>query len=159
MCYLPYRAANFNEELWSKMSMQKQITLSAKPRGFHLVTDEIERALTEIQDFEIGILHLFILHTSASLTINENADRDVRRDFETFSSRHLVPENFPYVHTAEGPDDMPAHLKASLFGSSVTIPVQHGRLVLGTWQGIYFCEHRDEGGRRRIFATLLGDSV
>jgi secondary thiamine-phosphate synthase enzyme len=137
------------------MSMQKTITLAAKPRGFHLITQEVLSAIPEIRNYDIALLNLSILHTSASLTLNENADPDVRRDFEKFTSL-LVPERFPYVHTAEGPDDMPAHLKTSLYGTSLTIPVQHGQLVLGTWQGIYLGEHRDHGGRRQLFATLLG---
>jgi len=139
------------------MFTQKQLTLTSRPRGFHLVTGEIERALPEISKFRVGFLHLFIQHTSASLTINENADPDVRRDFEEFSSDHLAPETFPYVHTAEGPDDMPAHLKASLFGAGLMIPIHRGQLALGTWQGIYLGEHRDRGGARSIIATLFGD--
>ena len=122
------------------------------------MTDAVVDGLPELAEVEIGLLHVFILHTSASLSINENADPDVRRDFEKFSS-HLVPERFPYAHTAEGPDDMPAHLKASLFGSSVTVPVARGRLALGTWQGIYLCEHRDEGGSRRLVLTLSGQKA
>src|SRR5437879_1260679 len=121
--------------------IQKQIALTARKRGFHLVTTEIVEALPEIADMRVGLLHVYIRHTSASLTVNENADSDVRRDLES-SLNELAPENFPYVHTIEGPDDMPAHVKASLMGSSVTIPIADGRLLLGTWQGIYLCEHR-----------------
>lgn len=135
--------------------MQREVRLGAKRRGFHLITNEIVSALPEISDVEVGLLHVFIQHTSASLTINENADPDVRRDFEKFVSA-LVPENFPYVHTAEGPDDMPAHLKASLLGHSVSIPIARGELALGTWQGVYLGEHRDEGGSRRLVLTLSG---
>jgi secondary thiamine-phosphate synthase enzyme len=135
---------------------QKRIRLPAFPRGFHLVTGLILEEIPEIADIEVGLLHLFIQHTSASLTINENADPTVRDDFESHFDR-AVPENAPYyAHTAEGPDDMPAHIKASLMGSSVTIPISGGRLALGTWQGIYLCEHRDRAGRRSIVATAMG---
>ena len=135
---------------------QHEITLKAFPRGFHLVTHLIEPQLDSLAQFEVGLAHLFILHTSASLTINENADPDVRVDMET-AMNHVVPENLAFVHTLEGPDDMPAHVKASMMGSSVTIPIRSGRLALGTWQGIYLCEHRDHGGPRRLIATLCGD--
>ncbi|MBA4029714.1 MAG: hypothetical protein C0478_02200 [Planctomyces sp.] len=128
--------------------------LQARPRGCHLVTDEVVSRLPELSEAGDGLLFVFIMHTSASLTINENADRDVRTDFEMALNR-LVPDSWPYVHTMEGPDDMPAHVKASLMGSSVTIPVATGRLVLGTWQGIYLCEHRDHGGSRRLSLTLM----
>ncbi len=138
------------------MWMQRQITLPAYSRGFHLVNDHVEDALPEITDVTAGLLHVFILHTSASLTINENADPDVPRDMES-SLNALAPEDFPYRHTCEGPDDMPAHVKASLMGSSVTIPVHEGRLCLGTWQGLYLCEHRNSGGGRRLMLTLQGD--
>lgn len=121
-----------------------------------MITREVEQALPEIASLRAGILHVFIQHTSASLTINENADRDVRVDLES-SLNVLAPEDFPYVHTLEGPDDMPAHLKASLLGSSVTIPVGGGKLLLGTWQGIYLCEHRNSGGSRNLVLTLWGD--
>lgn len=137
--------------------VQREIRLSPRPRGFHLITDEIARALPEIGSLRVGLLHVFILHTSASLTINENADPDVRHDME-MAVNHLAPEDLPYVHTLEGADDMPAHVKASLMGSSVTIPVRDGRLALGTWQGICLCEHRDHGGSRRIVLTLQGES-
>lgn len=134
--------------------IQKVITLKAQPRGFHLITDEIEHGLPELRKVEAGILHVFIQHTSASLTINENADPTVRQDFESHFNK-MVPENAPYYrHTYEGPDDMPAHLKASILGSSVSIPVTAGRLNLGTWQGVYLGEHRDHGGARRLVLTL-----
>src|SRR5690554_6096620 len=131
---------------------QIELTISAKPRGFHLITDEIEKALPQLS--ANGLLHVFIKHTSASLTINENADPTVRQDFESHFNV-MVPENAPYYrHTFEGPDDMPAHLKASLLGSSVTIPVTNGRLNMGVWQGVYLCEHRDHGGARRLVVSL-----
>ena len=132
--------------------MQKEITLPAFPRGFHLITNHINNAL----DFpESGVLHVFIKHTSAGLTINENADPTVRDDFET-SFNHLVRENEPfYTHTFEGSDDMPAHIKSSLVGTSVTIPITNGRLNLGTWQGIYLCEFRNHGGNRKLVLTVL----
>ena len=137
-------------------TLQREITLPAFPRGFHLVTELIERELPEIREIEVGVLHIFIKHTSASLTLNENADPTVRDDFEAYFNR-AVPESEPYfLHTAEGPDDMPAHIKASLMGSSVSIPITAGRLNLGTWQGIYLCEHRDRGGRRRLVVTAMG---
>jgi secondary thiamine-phosphate synthase enzyme len=138
------------------MWIQRTVTLRPRPRGFHLVTDEILQALPEIGSCRVGLLHLFIQHTSASLTINENADADVRRDME-MAANHLVPESLPFVHTIEGPDDMPAHVKASLMGSGLTIPVGQGRAQLGTWQGIYLCEHRDRGGPRRVVVTLWGE--
>lgn len=136
--------------------IQKQITLPAHRRGFHLVTREVLAALPELGDIRTGLLHVFIQHTSASLTINENADPDVQVDLEA-SMNAIVPEQFPYVHTCEGPDDMPAHVKASMMGSSVSIPVTQGRLNLGTWQGIYLCEHRNHGGSRRLVLTLQGE--
>jgi len=139
------------------MSRQSEITLEARPRGFHLITDEVVTGLPEIGDVDAGLLHLFIQHTSASLTVNENASPDVRRDFESWSNE-AVPEEAPYwTHTLEGPDDMPAHIKASLMGPSLTLPVSRGRLALGTWQGIYLCEHRDSGGSRRLVATVAGE--
>lgn len=126
-------------------------------RGFHLITDEILSGLPVIGDISIGLLHLFLQHTSASLSINENADPTVRDDFENFVNR-LVPENQPYYrHTLEGSDDMPAHIKSSLFGNTLSIPISHGNLAIGTWQGIYFCEHRNHGGSRSIVATIHGD--
>ena len=138
-------------------TLQREITLPAFPRGFHLVTDLIEREVPEIREIEVGVIHVFIKHTSASLTLNENADPTVRDDFEAHFNR-AVPENAPhYRHTAEGPDDMPAHIKASMMGSAVSIPITAGCLNLGTWQGIYLCEHRDQGGRRRVVLTATGD--
>lgn len=122
------------------------------------MTREIVGALPELRDFDVGLLHLLIQHTSASLALNENASPDVRRDFETYFNR-IVPEDAPYwTHTLEGTDDMPAHVKAALLGPSLTLPVSQGRLALGTWQGIYLCEHRDRGGSRRVVATISGDS-
>ena len=139
------------------MWTQKTIQLKARARGFHLIPREIEQALPELADVSVGLLHVFIQHTSASLTINENADPTVRVDFEEVFSR-LVPENQPYYkHNDEGPDDLPAHIKSSLLGPSLTIPVTNGRLALGTWQGIYLCEHRDYGGSRRLVLTLQGE--
>jgi secondary thiamine-phosphate synthase enzyme len=135
---------------------QREITLEARPRGFHLVTGEIEQALPELREVRVGLAHLFIRHTSASLTINENASPDVRRDFESFFDA-AVPEDAPYwTHTSEGPDDMPAHVKASLLGPALSLPVREGRLALGTWQGVYLCEHRDRGGPRKLLVTVLG---
>ena len=139
------------------MWVQKEIRLKARPRGFHIVTDEIVRQLPELANYSIGMLHVFIKHTSASLTINENADPTVRMDFESFLNR-VVPENEPYyAHTLEGSDDMPAHIKSSMLGSSVTIPVTKGQLNLGMWQGIYLCEHRNHASGREIVITLQGD--
>ena len=137
---------------------QKEVTLSPRPRGFHLITREIVAAVPEIGRYSVGLAHLFIRHTSAALALNENADPTVRDDMEAYFNR-LAPENAPYYsHTLEGPDDMPAHLKAVLLGSSLTIPINNGRLALGTWQGIYLCEHRDDGGRRRVVVTLSGET-
>jgi secondary thiamine-phosphate synthase enzyme len=139
------------------MMVQHDITLPPRPRGFHLVTREIEGALAELDGMRVGLLHVHIRHTSASLTLNENASPDVRRDFETWFNA-AVPESFGgWTHTMEGPDDMPAHVKASLLGPSVTVPVRDGRLHLGTWQGIYLCEHRDHGGARSLTLTLWGE--
>lgn len=136
---------------------QRQITLNRRPRGFHLVTDEIVSQLPELRDYRVGMAHLFIQHTSASLALNENASPDVRRDLERHF-RELAPENAPYYeHTLEGPDDMPAHIKAVLIGSSLTLPISNGRFNLGTWQGIYLCEHRERGGQRRLIVTLSGE--
>lgn len=137
--------------------IQKQIALTARSRGCHLITAEVLAALPELLTLKLGLLHVFIQHTSASLTINENADSDVRHDLEA-SLNSLAPEDFPHIHTLEGPDDMPAHVKASLMGSSVSIPVANGRLALGTWQGIYLCEHRNRGGSRRLVLTLQGEA-
>ena len=138
------------------MWLQRTISLPAMPRGFHLVTRHVLAELPELADIQTGLLHVFIQHTSASLTINENADPDVRVDFET-AMNHAVPESLPYVHTLEGPDDMPAHVKASMMGSSVSIPIANGRPNVGTWQGLYLCEHRDHGGSRRLVLTLHGE--
>ncbi|MFD2828537.1 secondary thiamine-phosphate synthase enzyme YjbQ [Leeuwenhoekiella polynyae] len=136
---------------------QKEIHLKARSRGFHLITTEITSQLDELSNIKTGQLQVFIKHTSASLTINENADPTVRQDFESHMNT-MVPENAPYyIHTYEGPDDMPAHIKASLMGASVTIPVTNGRLNLGTWQGVYLCEHRNNGGSRKVVLTLLGN--
>lgn len=136
--------------------IQKAVVLEPRPRGFHLVTDEIVRALPEIARLKIGVAHFFIHHTSASLCVNENADPSVRVDLEN-SFNALAPEDAPYYeHTAEGPDDMPAHVKAALIGTSVSIPITNGRLNLGTWQGVYLCEHRDRGGARRVVVTISG---
>lgn len=136
---------------------QREITLTPRPRGFHLVTREVVDALPELRSLRVGLLHLLIQHTSASLALNENASPEVRRDFESWSNQ-AVPEHAPYwTHTLEGPDDMPAHVKAALFGPSLTLPIASGRLALGTWQGIYLCEHRDRGGARSLVATAWGD--
>ncbi|MEM1061114.1 MAG: secondary thiamine-phosphate synthase enzyme YjbQ [Planctomycetota bacterium] len=133
-----------------------RLRLRPRPRGFHLITAEVVEAVPEMRDISVGLLHVFIRHTSASLTVNENADPDVRRDFET-AANHLVPESLPYRHTREGLDDMTSHVKASLFGPSLTLPVADGRLDLGTWQGLYLCEHRDSGGPRSLTLTLWGE--
>jgi secondary thiamine-phosphate synthase enzyme len=136
--------------------VQKTFTLPPYKRGFHLITDIIESKIPELKNIKIGIAHVFIHHTSASLSINENADPTVRGDFERHFNM-MVPENAPYYrHTAEGPDDMPAHIKASLLGSSVSVPITNGRLNLGTWQGIYLCEHRNNDSGRGITITVLG---
>jgi secondary thiamine-phosphate synthase enzyme len=139
------------------MWIQKEITLKARTRGFHLVTQEILTQLPDLKDFKTGLLHIFIKHTSASLTINENAASEVRVDFESFFN-HAVPENEPYYrHLDEGSDDLPAHLKASILGSSITVPITNGRLNLGIWQGIYLCEHRNHGGSRQLTVTINGE--
>jgi len=140
------------------MWIQKRIRLAAKPRGFHLVTSEVLQQLPELSQVNTGLAHLFLQHTSASLSINENADASVRRNMEAHFNE-LAPENAPYYeHTYEGPDDMPAHIKSSLIGCEVTIPIDNGRLALGTWQGRYLGEHRDSGGSRQLVVTLSGDS-
>ena len=137
---------------------QTELTLGSRARGFHLITQDIEQAIAPLRQVEVGLLHVFIQHTSASLTINENADPTVRADFEQVFNR-LVPENAPYYeHTLEGSDDLPAHIKSSLLGSELTIPIRDGQLTLGTWQGIYLCEHRDYGGSRTLVLTLQGQS-
>ena len=135
---------------------QREIRLRPQSRGFHLITREVVEALPELGELRVGLAHLHILHTSASLTLNENASPDVRRDFESWLNA-AVPEDFAWTHTLEGPDDMPAHIKAALMGSSLSLPISGGRLALGTWQGIYLCEHRDRGGSRSLLATLTGD--
>lgn len=138
------------------MWQQTLITLRPRPRGFHLITDELQAALPELRRCEVGLLHLWLRHTSASLTVNENADGAVRRDFERFFDR-LAPQGEPgYEHDYEGPDDLPAHFKASLLGCQLSVPVTAGRLALGTWQGIYLGEHREQGGARQVLATLHG---
>jgi secondary thiamine-phosphate synthase enzyme len=137
--------------------LRREIELHARPRGFHLVTDEIVDRVPELRSFGVGIAHLFIRHTSASLTLNENASPDVRRDFESWFDR-AVPAGAGYwTHTLEGADDMPAHVKASLLGPSLVVPVADGRLALGTWQGVYLCEHRDRGGPRSLLVTVWGE--
>lgn len=139
------------------MWIQRELRLPAVPRGFHLITREVLAGLPELGELRVGLLHLLIRHTSASLALNENASPDVRRDFEAFFDR-AVPEDAPYwTHTLEGPDDMPAHIKASLLGPSLTLPIAGGRPALGTWQGIYLCEHRDHGGSRALVATAFGE--
>jgi secondary thiamine-phosphate synthase enzyme len=137
--------------------IQREIRLRARPRGFHLVTGEVEEAVPELRELRVGLATLLIQHTSASLTLNENASPDVRRDFASWFDR-VVPEGADYwTHTLEGPDDMPAHIKASLTDSSLVLPVSEGRFALGTWQGIYLCEHRDSGGPRTIVCTAFGE--
>lgn len=139
------------------MWAQRQLRMPPLPRGVHLITRHVVEAMPELASLRVGLLHVHILHTSASLTINENASPDVRVDLEHALGR-LAPEDDPgYTHTLEGPDDMPAHIKASLFGSSVTVPVSNGQLVLGTWQGIQLAEHRDHGGPRSLVVTLHGE--
>jgi secondary thiamine-phosphate synthase enzyme len=139
------------------MWVQREVELRPRERGFHLVTSEVLEAVPEIEQLRVGLVHVFIRHTSASLTLNENASPDVRRDFEEWFSR-AVPDGAPYfAHTLEGPDDMPAHVKASLLGPSVSFPVGDGRPALGTWQGIYLCEHRNRGGPRNLVVTVWGE--
>ena len=137
--------------------IQQQITLSKKSRGFHLITDEILGHLPEISDIDAGIAHIFIQHTSAGLTINENADPSVRRDFETHFNRMVPEDTSMFEHTLEGADDMTSHIKSSILGHSVSIPVTNGRFNLGTWQGVYLCEHRNNGGRRKLVVTIYGE--
>ena len=140
------------------MFLQKEITIKSKPRGFHLITSEIISQFPEIRSISIGIAHVMIKHTSASLTINENADPSVRSDMETYFNR-VVPESDSgfYEHTLEGTDDMTSHIKASILGASVIVPITNGRFNLGTWQGIYLCEHRNYGGARKIVITITGE--
>ena len=139
------------------MWLQRELDLPAVDRGFHLVTGNVTEALPELDDIRAGLLHVFVRHTSASLTLNENASADVRRDFASWFDR-AVPEDASYwTHTLEGPDDMPAHIKASLLGPSLTLPVRDGEFHVGTWQGIYLCEHRDHGGPRSVVLTLHGE--
>ncbi len=139
------------------MYYQTEISLESRSRGFHIITREIENALPELKKIKIGLANIFIKHTSASLTINENVSPDVRSDMEAHFNK-MVPENRPYYqHVFEGADDMPAHIKSSLLGPSLTIPIKDGRLNLGTWQGIYLCEHRDYGGSRKVVITLMGE--
>lgn len=139
------------------MWFQKQVSLKARARGFHLITSEILEQLPELQQLRVGLLHVFLQHTSASLTLNENADPAVRRDFEAFFNRAVAENEAYYEHTDEGSDDLPAHLKSSLLGCGITIPVTDGRLSLGTWQGVYLCEHRNQGGSRRVMVTMFGE--
>jgi secondary thiamine-phosphate synthase enzyme len=137
--------------------IQEQISLEPRPRGFHLITDEVTAGVPELGRIAVGIAHVFMRHTSASLTLNENASPDVRRDFAAWFDR-AVPDGADYfVHTLEGPDDMPAHIRSSLTGSALTLPVRDGRLALGTWQGIYLCEHRDNAGTRELIVTAFGE--
>lgn len=148
-----------NLKKWDFNMPWYQKTFRVKPtsRGFHLITHVIENELKELAGIEVGIAHIFIHHTSASLTINENADPTVREDFESHFN-HMIPENAPYYeHTFEGSDDMPAHLKASLLGSSITVPIKDGRLYMGTWQGIYLCEHRNHSRGRTLTVTIHGE--
>jgi len=136
---------------------QKQVELKPRTRGFHLITQEVLKQIPEIQNIKFGLAHLLLKHTSASLTLNENFDPDVRRDMESYFN-NSVKENEPYfLHTSEGADDMPAHIKSSLLGNSLTIPITDGHFNLGTWQGIYLCEHRNHGGRRKLLVTVQGD--
>jgi secondary thiamine-phosphate synthase enzyme len=139
------------------MWAQHEVVLEPRPRGFHLVTDEVVRGVPELSSLRVGLAHVFIRHTSASLTLNENADPSVRRDFRAWFDR-AVPDDADYFeHTLEGPDDMTSHIKSSLLGPSLTLPVSDGRLALGTWQGIYLCEHRERGGARRLTVTVWGE--
>jgi secondary thiamine-phosphate synthase enzyme len=138
------------------MWIQREIALEPRPRGMHLVTREVLAALPELSELSAGLCNLLLRHTSASLTLNENASPDVRADLRSWMDA-AVPESFPWTHTLEGSDDMPAHVKAALTGSELTLPIQDGRLALGTWQGIYLCEHRDRGGTRSLLATLWGE--
>ena len=139
------------------MWKQTEIILNEYPRGFHIITNFIEEGIPELEQISTGIMHIFILHTSAAITINENADPTVRDDLESHFNK-MIPENEPhYRHTIEGPDDMPAHLKSSILGSSLSIPIKNGTIALGTWQGIYLCEHRNWGGKRKLIVTINGE--
>jgi secondary thiamine-phosphate synthase enzyme len=140
------------------MWAQSEIKLQPRARGFHLITREVLEGLPEIGELTVGIMQLFLRHTSASLTLNENASPDVRRDFTTYFDRAVPEDTNFWTHTLEGPDDMPAHIKASLLGASLTVPIVRGTLALGTWQGIYLCEHRDSGGSRSLIATAWGEA-
>lgn len=139
------------------MWLQRKIDISPRKRGFHIITEEILNALPELSDYRVGMLNVFMQHTSASLTINENADPTVRDDFESYFSRAIPEGESYYKHTLEGPDDLPAHIKTSVLGGSLNIPVSDGRLALGVWQGIYLCEHRDSAGKRSLVLTLGGE--
>ena len=139
------------------MWLQKEISLRPRNRGFHLITEELLRELPELRNFRVGMVNVFILHTSASLTLNENADPTVRQDFESWFNRAVPEDEAYYRHQDEGADDLPAHIKSSLLGSSLNIPLSNGQLRLGTWQGIYLCEHRNHGGSRRVVVTLQGE--
>jgi secondary thiamine-phosphate synthase enzyme len=153
---LKRRRVPFNKGEGAMAWFQHEVELAAHGRGIYLITREVVNAVPELARMRVGLLHVFIKHTSASLTLNENADADVRGDMERALSE-LAPESYPYVHSSEGPDDMPAHVKASLMGSSVSIPVTDGRLGMGVWQGIYLCEHREAPHRRRLVLTLTGE--
>jgi secondary thiamine-phosphate synthase enzyme len=139
------------------MWFQREVRLPSMRRGFHLVTDEVLSQVPELRDVSVGLMHVFILHTSASISINENADPDVPRDLE-LAFNEIAREDFAYRHTMEGPDDMPAHVKHAMIGTSITVPICDGRLVLGTWQGLYLCEHRNRAGSRRLVVTINGES-
>jgi secondary thiamine-phosphate synthase enzyme len=141
------------------MWLQRELTFEERPRGLHLVTAEVLGALPELQNMAVGLLHLLIRHTSASLTLNENASPEVRTDLEAWFDEAVSEDSALWTHTLEGSDDMPAHVKASLLGATLTLPVSNGRLALGTWQGIYLCEHRDHGGRRSLVATVWGETA
>jgi secondary thiamine-phosphate synthase enzyme len=138
--------------------IQQHLRLTPRRRGFHLITTEVEAALPDLERVRVGLLHVFLQHTSASLCLNENADPDVPRDLE-LAFNEIAREDFAYAHTAEGPDDMPAHVKSAMLGAAVSVPIASGRLCLGTWQGIYLCEHRDHGGPRRLVLTLQGETA
>jgi secondary thiamine-phosphate synthase enzyme len=140
------------------MLTQKELRLTSRPRGFHLITDEILRQLPDLSKYKIGLMNILLKHTSASLTINENADPTVRKDFESFFNRAVPEDESYYLHNDEGSDDLPAHLKASILGASLNIPISNGQLNMGIWQGIYLCEHRNHGGSRSVVVTLQGET-